>query len=141
MNKPVYLGLSVLEASKIVIYEFWHDYIKQKYEEKGKLHYIHTDGFIVYIKTEDVYVDISKDVGTKFNTSYYELDRPLPNGKNHKVIRLMKDELSRKIMTEFTALRPKTYSYQIDDSDENKNAKGTKKCRIENLNLKVIKTV
>ena len=85
--------------------------LKQKYKGKGKLHYTDTDSLTVYIKTEDIYVDISKDVGTKFNTSYYELDRPLPKGKNHKVIRLMKDELGRKIMIEFTALRPKTYSY------------------------------
>ena len=68
VDKPVYLGLSILEVSKIVMYEFWYDYVKQKYKEKGKLRYMYTDNFIVYIKTEDIYIDISKDVGTKFNT-------------------------------------------------------------------------
>ena len=56
----------------------------------------------------------------RFDTSNYKLNRPLPRGKNKKVIRLMKDELSRKIMSEFAALRPKTYSYSIDGGDENK---------------------
>ena len=56
----------------------------------------------------------------RFDTSNYKLNRPLPRGKNKKVIRLMKDELSRKIMSEFAALRPKTYSYSVDGGDENK---------------------
>ena len=50
MNKPVYLGLSVLELSKILMYEFWYDYVKPKYDEKTKLCYMDTDSFIVYIK-------------------------------------------------------------------------------------------
>ena len=55
MNKPVYLYLSVLEISKIVMYEFWYDYIKPKYGEKVKLCYMDTDSFTVYIKSEDIY--------------------------------------------------------------------------------------
>ena len=67
--------------------------------------------FIVYIKTECIHSDIVKDVESRFHTSNFELDRPLPNGKYKKVFELMNDELSKKIITEFTALRPKTYSY------------------------------
>ena len=102
MNNPVYLGLSILEISKIVKYEFWYDYMRPKYGEKLKLCYMDADSFIVYIKKENTYLDNAKDVETRFDTSNYELDRPLPKGKNKKVIELMKDELSGKIMTEFS---------------------------------------
>ena len=78
MNKPVYLGLSILELSKILMYEFWYDYVKPKYGEKAKLCYMDTDSFIVYIKTDYIYKDIAEDVETRFDTSNYELDRPLP---------------------------------------------------------------
>ena len=86
MNKPVCLGLSILELSKMLMYEFWYDYVKPKYDEKAKLCYMDTDSFIVYIKTGDIYKDIAEDVETRFDTSKYELewnsiDRPLPKGK------------------------------------------------------------
>ena len=82
MNTPLHFGLSILELSKILMYEFWYDYVKPKYGEKVKLCYMDTDSFIVYIKTEDIYKDIAEDVETRFDTSNYELDRPLPKGKN-----------------------------------------------------------
>ena len=126
MNKPVYLGLSILEWSKMLMYLFWYDYVKPKYGEKAKLCYMNTDSFIVYIKKDDIYKDIVKDVETRFHTSNYELDRPLPKGKNKTVIGLMNDELGEKIITKFVGIRTKTYSYLIDDGSENKNAKGTK---------------
>ena len=110
------------------MYEFWYDYVKPKFDEKAKLCYMQRGSFIVYIKTDDIYNDIAKDVETRFDTSNYELDRPLPKGKNKKVIGLMKDELDRKILTKFVELRAKTYSYLIDDDRKDKKAKGTKKC-------------
>ena len=66
------------------MYEFWYNYVKLKYGEKTKLGYMDTDSFIVYIKTDDIYKDIAEDVETRFDTSNYELDRPLPKGKNNK---------------------------------------------------------
>ena len=135
MNKPVYLGLSILEISKTLMYEFWYDYIKPKYDKKAKLCYMDTDSFIIHIKTEDFYEDIADHVAKRFDTSNYECDRPLPKGKNKKVIGLMKDELRGKIKTKFAALRPKTYSYLMDDDNSHKEAKGTKKCVIK-LRLK-----
>ena len=69
MNKPVYLRLPILELSKILIHEFWCDYVKPKYGEKAKLCYVDTDSFIVYIKTDDIYKDIAEDVETRFDTS------------------------------------------------------------------------
>ena len=93
MNKPVYLVLSILDLSKTVTYEFWYEYVKPKYGENAKLCYMDTDSFIVHVKTDDIYKDIAVDVETKFDTSNFEIDRPLPKGKNKKVIGLMKDEL------------------------------------------------
>ena len=133
MNKPIYLGLSILEISKILMYEFWYDYMKPKYNDNIKLCYMDTDSFVMNIKTEDFYKDISNDVEKRFDTSNYEVNRPLPTGKNKKVIGLMKYELEGKIIMEFVTLRPKTYSYLINDSKEDKKAKGTKKCIIKRM--------
>ena len=133
MNKPIYLGLSILDISKILMYEFWYDYMKPKYGNTVKLYYMDTDSFIMNIKTKDFYKDISSDVNKRFHTSNYEVNRPLPTGKNKKVIGLMKDELGGKIITEFVTLRPKSYSYLTDDVKEDKKAKGTKKCVIKRM--------
>ena len=92
-----------------------------------------TDSFIMSIKTEDFYKDISNAVEKRFGTSNYECDRPLPTRKNKKVIGLMKDELEGRVITEFVALRPKTYSYLTDDCKEDTKAKGTKKCVIKRM--------
>ena len=115
MNKPIYLGLSILEISKILMYEFLYDYIKPKYDDNVKLCYMDTDSFIMNIKTEDFYQDILKDVEDRFDTSNYDTDRLIPTGKNKKVIGLMKDQLGGRIITEFVALRSNTYSYLTDD--------------------------
>ena len=120
------------------MYEFWYEYIKPKYQQNTKLYNSDTDSIITHIKTEDVYEDIPNDVEKGFDTSNYEvecnsIDRPLPIRKNKKVIGLMKDALGGKIMTEFVALRPKTYSYLIDDGSNDKRAKGTKKCVIKKI--------
>ena len=111
MNKPIYLGLSILEISNIIMYEFWYDYVKKKYEDMVKLCYMDTDSLIMNIKTKDFYKDTAQDVEERFDTSNYDVDRPLPKGRNKKVIGLMKDELGGGIITEFVALRPKTCSY------------------------------
>ena len=132
MNKPINLGLTILDISKI-LYEFWYDYMKPKYGNRVKLFYMDTDSFVMNIKTSDFYKDISNDVDKRFDTSNYEVNRPLPTGKNKKVIGLMKDELGGKIITEFVTLRPKTYSYLTDDGKEDKKAKGTKKCVIKRM--------
>ena len=133
MNKPIYLGLLILEISKLLMYEFWYDYMKPKYGNNLKLCYMDTDSFITNIKTEDFYKDISNDVEKRFDTSNYEVNRPLSTGKNKKVIGLMKDELGGKSITEFIALRSKTYSYLTDDCKEDKKAKGTKNCVIKRM--------
>ena len=106
--------------------------MKRKYDEKSlKLLYMDTDSLVYNVKTEDFYKDIAEDVETRFDTSGYEPDRPLPIGKNKKVIGLMKDELGRKIMKEFIGLRSKMYSYKIGEKDEPKKCKGIKKCVVK----------
>ena len=115
MNNPIYLGLSILDISKTLMYEFWYDYMKPKYADNVKLCYMDTDSFIFHVKTEDFYENIANDVEKIFDTSYYKIKRPLPMGKNKKVLGLMKDELAGDIMTKFVALRPKTYSHLTDN--------------------------
>ena len=119
------------EISKTLMYEFWYDYIKPKYGDNAKLCYMDTDSFIMHIKTEDFYKDIANDVEKRFDTSNYEVNRPLSTGENKKVIGLMKDEIRGKTLTEFVALRSKTYSYLMDNGRSDKKAKGTKKCVIK----------
>ena len=91
MNEPVYLGLSIIDLSKIVMHEFWYDYVKPKYGEKAKLCYMDTESFIVHVKADDIYKDSAEDIETKFDISNYEIDRSLPMGKKKQVNELMKD--------------------------------------------------
>ena len=131
MNKPVYLGQAILDLSKTIMYEFHYDYMKRKYNESDlKLLYMDTDSLVYDINTEDFYKDIAEDVETRFDTSGYVPGRPLPIEKNKKVIGLMKDELDGKIMKEFISLRPKMYSYRVEES-EPKKCKEIKKCVVK----------
>ena len=130
MNKPAYLDQAILDLSKIVMYEFHYDYMLPKYNDL-KLCYMDTDSLMYLIKTEDFYEDIADDLKTRFDTSGYCKDRPLPIGMNKKVIGLMRDELGGSIMTEFTALRPKLYSYRKLDGAEDKKCKRIKKCVVK----------
>ena len=139
MNKPVYLAMSILGISETLMYQFCYDYIKLKYGDKSQLCYMGIDSFVIYIKIEDFYEDIANDVERWFDMSNYDENgkRPLPIGKNKKVIGLFKDEIKGKIMKEFVALRAKTYAcltigYNDDDYHKkkiiNKRAKETKIC-------------
>ena len=93
------------------MYEFWYDYLKPKYQDNIKLCYMDTDSFILQIQADDFFKDINIDVNKWFDTSNYDKNdnRPLEIGKNKKVIGKFKDELGGKILTEFVALRAKTY--------------------------------
>ena len=81
INKLVYLGLSILNLSKTVLYEFCYNYIGPKYGEKAKLCYVDSSTFIIYIKTGDIYKDVAEDVETRFDTSNWNTDRFFPIGK------------------------------------------------------------
>ena len=93
MANALYLPMSIIDVSKILMYEFWYDYIKPKYGERAKLCYADADSFFIYIKTEDFFEDISNDVEKWFGTSNYDKNdkKPLPIGKKKKVPGLFKD--------------------------------------------------
>ena len=142
INKPIYLGEAVLDLSKTLMFEFWYDYLKPMYGDKIRLCYTDTDSFIMHIKADDFYKDISADVDKWFDTSNFNKNdnRLLEIGKNKKVLGKFKDELGGKIMAKLCALRAKTYSFLIDDFTDddyeknrmvNKKAKGTKKCFVK----------
>ena len=131
MNKQVHLGQAILDLSKTVMYEFHYDYMKHKYaDNKLTLCYMDTNSLIYDIKTNDFYKDIADDVESRFDMSGYIPHRPLPVGKNKKIIRLMKDELGGGIMKEFVTLRSKMYAYKVGSS-ESKKCKGIKKCVVK----------
>ena len=98
MNKPLYLGASILDISKTLMYEFWYDYLKSKYGDRVKLCYTDTDNFIIHIKTEDFFEDISNDVEKWFDTSKFDKDdkRPLSIGGNKKCLIFLKKNWEEK---------------------------------------------
>ena len=128
MNKSIYLGISILDISKILMYEFWYDYIKPKYQ--AKLCYMDTDSFLFILKPKIFMKTLLMMLknGLTHLTITKNDKRPLPIGKNKKVIGLFKGELGGRIIKEFVALRAKTYTYLMDNKSEHKKAKGTKKC-------------
>ena len=130
MNERVDLGPAILDLSKIIMYGFHYDYVKQKYPEGLTLCDMDTDSLIYNFETDDFYKDIAEDIKDRFETSSYNPHRPLPVGLNKKVIGLMKDELGGEIMTEFVTLRPKMYAYKTGES-ESKKCKGIKKCVVK----------
>ena len=133
MNKPVYLGMCILDLSKTIMYDFHYNYIKPKYGAKAKLLFTDTDSFLYEIETEDFYKDISKDVKDRFDTSDYPENHPsgIPTGINKKVLGMFKDEAAGKRIKEFVGLRAKLYSFIMEDGKENKRCKGVKKQVVE----------
>ena len=129
MNKPVYLGMCILELSKTVMFDYHYNYMKPKYGNKAKLLFTDTDSFLYEIQTEDFYKDISGDVRDRFDTSEYPENHPsgIPTGFNKKVLGKFKDEAAGKIIKEFVGLRAKLYSFKMEDGEENKRCKGVKK--------------
>ena len=148
-NKPVYLGMCILDLSKTLMYEFHYNYIKPKYGEKAKLLFTDTDSLMYEIETNDFYKDISPDVRDKFDTSNYPKDhgirlrngtfRPsgIETGVNKKVIGMFKGEAGGLIISEFVGLRAKLYSFKIlktaAEIFEEKKCKGAKKAHFIGL--------
>ena len=134
MNKPVYLGMCILDLSKTIMYDFHYNYIKPKYGDKAKLVFTDTDSLMYEIETEDFYKDISGDVKNRFDTSDYPENHPskIPTGINKKMLGMFKDEAAGKIIKEFVGLRAKLYSFKMDEGGESKKCKGVKKQVVEN---------
>ena len=128
-DKPIYLGMCILDLSKTLMYDFHYNYIKKKYGNKGKLLLTDTDSLMYEIQTEDFYKDISEDVKDRFDTSNYPFDHPsgILSGINKKVLGMFKDEANGDIIDEFVGLRAKLYSYKMFEGEESKKCKGVKK--------------
>ena len=128
-DKPVYLGMCILDLSKTLMYDFHYDYIKKKYGDNAKLLFTDTDSLMYEIKTEDFYKDISGDVKDRFDTSDYPPNHPsgIPIGVNKKVLGMFKDEVAGRCIEEFVGLRAKLYSYKMLEGEESKKCKGIKK--------------
>ena len=128
-NKPVYVGQAILDLSKTLMFNFHYAYIKEKYHNKAELLFTDTDSLMYQIKTKDFYKDINSDVRDKFDTSDYPSIHPsgIITGANKKVIGMFKDEVAGKQITHFVGLRPKLYSYKVEDERELKKCKGIKK--------------
>ena len=128
-NKPVHLGMCILDLSKTLMYDFHYNYIMQKYGDKAKLLFTDTDSLMYEIQTEDFYKDISEDVKHRFDTSDYPPNHPsgIPSGFNKKVLGMFKDEAGGKVIDEFVGLRANLYSYKMLEGEESKKCKGVKK--------------
>ena len=128
-NKPVYVGQAILDLSKTLMFDFHYNYIREKYHNKAELLFTDTDSLMYYIKTKDFYKDISPDILTKFDTSDYDPNHKsgIPTGINKKVIGMFKDEVAGKQITHFVGLRPKLYSFKIEEDKLVKKCKGIKK--------------
>ena len=128
-NKPIYLGMCILDLSKTLMFDFHYNYIKQKYGDKAKLLLTDTDSTMYEKQTEDFYKDISVDVKHRFDTSDYPPGHPsdIPFGFNKKVLGMFKDEVAGKVIVEFVGLRAKLYSYKMLEGVESKKCKGVKK--------------
>ena len=132
MDKPIMVGQAILDKSKVLMYEFYYDYVKQKYNDKVKLLYMDTDSFVLHI--ENFFEEIENDIHDWYDTSKYfkSLNLPLQYRVNKKKKGKMKDELFDGFMKEFIAIGPKVYGFtqfKYDGSmNETKKAKGTNKC-------------
>ncbi|CAH3144720.1 unnamed protein product, partial [Porites evermanni] len=128
-NKPVYVGQAILDLSKTLMFNFHYNYIKKKYRDKAELLFTDTDSLMYQIQTDDFYKDIYNDVYYRFDTSDYPSNHPsgIPTGLNKKVIGMFKDEVAGKQITHFIGLRPKLYTFKIEDGYTTKKCKGVKK--------------
>ena len=129
-NKPVYVGQAILDLSKLLMFDFHYNYIQRKYSYKrAKLLFTDTDSLMYELDTDDFYDDISTDIKSKFDTSEYPQDHKsgILTGANKKVIGLFKDEVAGKQITHFVGLRPKLYSFKVEDTNTSKKCKGIKK--------------
>ena len=131
LNKPVYTGMTILENSKILMYDFFHNHLKARYGPKCELIYTDTDSLLLNVQTEDVYKDMKEDLWM-YDTSNYPKDHPLYDDRNKKVLGKMKDECRGTAIEEVVAVRSKMYSISKADSNSIRKAKGVKKNVIEN---------
>ncbi len=134
LYKPIYLGMSILDLSKTLMYRFHYEYVKPKWGDRVKLLFTDTDSLCYEIQTDDVYEDIKNDLDEWFDTSNYDEDHPngLRSSKNKKVIGYYKDECGGKFITEFVGLKAKSYSIEMANGKTEKKCKEVKKYVVRN---------
>jgi len=130
LNKPVYTGITILENSKILMYDFFYNELKKQYGEKCELLYSDTDSLLLEIETEDFYKDMKSSMDL-YDTSDYPKEHPLHSNANKKVLGKMKDECAGIPIAECVCLRPKMYSIKMADEKNIKKAKGVKTCVVK----------
>ena len=139
MNKPIFAGMTILDLSKLLMFNFHYGYVKKKWKNVSVL-YTDTDSLVLEIETEDFFADIAADVKEWFDTNDFSPEHPaVLNGmpivpENKRKIGLMKDECCGAVMTEFVALKAKLYSFLTEEDEkirEKQKAKGVKKCIIK----------
>ena len=133
MNKPIYLGTSILDLFKTLMYDFHYDYVKPKYGDKAQLLFTDTDSLCYEIETMDFFRDIAPDLETMFDTSNFSKNHPsgIPTGKNKKVIGLFRAKMGGKIIDEFCRLQAKCYATKMYKGPESKKCKGVKKAVVK----------
>ena len=131
LNKPIYVGMSILDLSKLHMYSFYYDVLKQRYKENINLIYTDTDSFVIHTKTEDIYDDF-KELSKHMDFSGYDKNHNCYDPTNKKVLGKFKDECDGKIMTHFIGLKPKSYAFRIFKEDkEEKKSKGIVKHKVK----------
>ena len=129
LNKPVYTGMTILDTSKLLMYDLYYNHLKARYGERCELIYTDTDSLLLEIQTEEVYKDMKEHLWL-YDTSNYPKDHPLYDARNKKVLGKMKDECGGEPIEEVVALRPKMYSIKKAGGNI-KKAKGVKNNVIE----------
>ena len=132
LNKPIYMGMSILDYSKIHMYSFYYDVLKPKYQDNIKLVYTDTDSYVIKVETDDLYEDF-KEMNDYMDFSDYPPEHPNYDKTNKKVLGKFKDEMNGKIITHFIGLKPKAYCYKVyGDDKEHKKSKGVVKHKVSN---------
>ena len=131
LNKPIYVGVSILDLSKLHMYSFYYDVLKEKYKDKVRLIYTDTDSFAIHTHTEDIYDDF-KELGRQMDFSDYDRDHKCYDLTNKKVLGKFKDECQGQIITNFMGLKPKSYAFKIyNQIKEEKKNKGVPKLKVK----------
>ena len=132
LDKPIYMGMSILDYSKIHMYSFYYDVLKPKYNDNIKLVYTDTDSYVIKVDTDDLYKDF-KDINEYMDFSDDNVEQPNYDKTNKNKLGKFKDELNGKVMTHFLGLKPKSYCYKIyGEKIEHKKSKGIVKHKVHN---------
>ena len=131
LNRPIYIGFTVLELSKLLMFDSYYNCFKKHYQDNLRLCYSDTDSFVFSIETEDIYRDFNTVFSDKMDLSNYPLNHPIFDNRFEKEIGKFKDEMGGKIITEFIALKAKLYSVAFEKNQEKVTAKGVQRSVIK----------